>query len=556
MTTPELPFTAPDVLEPRSRAGRAAAPPSGIAPFARAILAHALAVGIAADLLIRDGPGAGYPMWLALLACSMLALVNRRGHVLPREAMAWLATAVLFGAGVAWHAADELQFLDFLATLFALGMAAIALGSPRSALLAERLRDTLWAAARAIGSIAAGLAPLVFGEASLHEPVTRSTTRARPAMRAVVIALPLLVVFGSLLRGADPLFASFVALPNFDIGTVLSHLIVVGVFSWIAAGWMRAALVADIARPGAPDRLPFALGRLDITVGLGLLVALFALYLVSQLGWFFGGEQFLRERTGLTVAEYARQGFFQMVWVVLLVVPTLLGSRAMLLPDHDIHRRHTALAIPVLLLLGLMIVSAVLRLQLYVRYYGMTIDRLYALVFMGWLAVVLGWLAFTVLRGEGRTFVAGAVVTGLAMLAVLNVVVPDIVVARVNIARGEAGGGTGADSVDVAYLARLGGDAIHLVVPAVLRPDRSPPGSPERIASDIARCRASHDLLTTWSPFSERRARVDANSIRWRRWNRGDARAVEVVGANVRALREVEHATCPRGPRGGTRASR
>lgn len=554
MIASDLPRTALSGSIAPTRPDRADAPRSDIAPLARAILAHALAIGISADLLIRDGPiGVGYPVWLALLAGSMLALARRGGRPLPREAGAWLVTAFVFGTGMAWRDAGSLLFFDFLATLFALGMAAIALGSPRSALLAERLRDTVWAAASAIGSIAAGLAPLVFGEAALRDPTSRSTTRARPVVRAVAIALPLLVVFGSLLRGADPVFASFVALPALDLGTLLSHLIVIGFFSWIAAGWMRAALVADIARRRAPERLPFALGSLDITVGLGVLVALFTLYLVTQLGWFFGGEQFLRERTGLTVAEYARQGFFQMVWVVLLVVPMLMGSRALLHPGRELGRRHTALAIPVLLLVGLMIVSAVLRLQLYVRYFGLTIDRLYALVFMAWLAVVLVWLALTVLRGAGRTFVAGAVISGLATLAALNVVVPDVVVARVNIARDEAGVGTGAASFDVAHVARLSGDAIALVVPVVLRADRSPVGSAERIASDMARCRAAHDLLARWSPFSERRARHEANAIRWRRWNRGDALAVEVVGANTSALREVEHATCPRGSRGARR---
>ncbi|MEO7711309.1 MAG: DUF4173 domain-containing protein [Gemmatimonadaceae bacterium] len=545
MTTPVVPPTALDHSEGPAFANRADRSRADLAPLARAILAHALAVGVSADLLIRDGPaGIGYPIWLALLACSVVALAGRADRTVPHEAGVWLATALAFGTGMAWRAAGDLHFLDFLATLFALGMAAIALGSPRSALFAERLRDTVWSAARALRSIAAGLAPLVLGEASLGEPTVRSTTRARPVVRAVVIALPLLVIFGSLLRGADPVFASLVAIPALDIGTLLSHLIVIGFFSWTAAGWMRAALVADIARPRAPGRLPFALGSLDITVGLGVLIALFALYLVTQLGWFFGGEQFLRERTGLTVAEYARQGFLQMVWVVLLVVPTLMASRALLLPDRDLERRHTVLAIPILLLVGLMIVSAMLRLQLYVRYYGLTIDRLYALVFIAWLSLVLVWLGFTVLRGAGRTFVAGAVVSGLVTLAALNVVVPDVVVARLNIARSEAGVGAGAVPFDVAHIAGLGGDAIPLVVPAVLRPDRSPPGSAERLASDIARCRASHDLLARWSPFSERRARHDANAIAWRRWNRGEARAVEVVGANVRALREVEHTTC------------
>lgn len=557
MTTPVVPLTALGRADDPSFVQPAEPSRADIAPLARAILAHAFLVGLSADLLIRDGPaGIGFPAWLALLACSMAALALRGGRTLPREAGVWLVTAVVFGAGMAWRDAESLQVLDFLATLFALGMAAIAIGSPRSSLLAERLRDTIWTATSAMRSIAAGPAPLVFGEASLHAPAVRSSMRARPVVRALVIALPLLVVFGSLLRGADPVFASFIAMPALDIGLLLSHVIVIGFFSWIAAGWMRAALVADIGRARAPDRLPVGLGSLDITMGLGVLVALFALYLVTQLGWLFGGEQFLRERTGLTVAEYARQGFFQMVWVVLLVVPTLMGSRALLHADRNLERRHTALAIPVLLLVGLMIVSAVLRLQLYVRYYGLTEDRLYALVFMAWLAAVLVWLALTVLRGAGRTFVAGAVVTGLATLAALNIIVPDVVVARVNIARGEAGVGTGASSLDVAHLARLSGDASPLVVPAVLRPDGSPAGSAQRLASDLARCRASHDLLARWSPFSERRARTDAHALRWRRWNRGDARAVEVVGANARALRDVEHATCPRGLRGGRRTGR
>ena len=554
MTTPAFSDAPRGVLEAPSRAERAASPPADIASFARAIIVHALVVGLGADLLMRDGPvGLGYPAWLTLLACSMLALAQRGGRTMTREAGAWLGTAVVFGAGMAWRDAELLRVFDFLITLFALGMAAIASGSPRSALFAQRLRDTLWTAVGAIRSIAAGLAPLLFEEASLRAPAARSTTRARPVVRAVVIALPLLVVFGSLLRGADPVFASFVALPALDFGTVLSHLIVIGFFSWIAAGWMRAALVADIARLRPPERLPFALGSLDITVGLGVLVALFALFLVTQLGWFFGGEQFLRERTGLTVAEYARQGFFQMVWVVLLVVPTLMVSRAMLFPDRDVEQRHSTLAITVLLLVGLMIVSAVLRLQLYVRYYGLTTDRLYALVFMAWLALVLVWLGFTVLRGEGRTFVAGAVVSGLVTLAALNVVVPDVVVARANIARSDAVMGAGAVPFDVAHIAGLSGDAIPLVVPAVLRPVRSPIGSSERLASDIARCRASHALLARWSPFSERRARDDMKPLRWSRWNRGDALAVEAVRLNARALREVEHATCPRGSRGGRR---
>ncbi|MCY7379632.1 MAG: hypothetical protein LH467_09880, partial [Gemmatimonadaceae bacterium] len=205
MTTPALPFTTLGDAGAPSRAEQAATSPADIAPFARAIIAHALVLGLGADLLLRDGPlGLGYPIWLTLLACSLLALAQRAGRKMTRESGAWLGTAVVFGAGMAWREAEHLRVFDFLTTLFALRMAALALGSPRSALRAQRLRDTLWAAVGAIRSIAAGLAPLLFGEASLRAPAARSMTRARPVVRAVVIALPPLVIFGSLLRGADP----------------------------------------------------------------------------------------------------------------------------------------------------------------------------------------------------------------------------------------------------------------------------------------------------------------------------------------------------------------
>ena len=86
------------------------------------------------------------------------------------------------------------------------------------------------------------------------------------------------------------------------------------------------------------------------------------------------------------------------MWVALLVVGLLLTTRAVLRPGRALALRHTALSLPLIALLGAIIVSAVMRMRLYVQYYGLTEDRVYALVFMGWLAVVVIWLAVTVLR--------------------------------------------------------------------------------------------------------------------------------------------------------------
>ncbi|NUP56170.1 MAG: DUF4173 domain-containing protein [Gemmatimonadaceae bacterium] len=540
-------FASPREGSPSELAGQPALDPDElqayVAPTARAILLHALLVGVAADLLLRDGfTGLGFPLWLAILALNALSLVWRDGRQVPRETAAWLGLAILWGGSMAWRGSGSLQLLDFVATLFCLGMAAVSLGDPRTALLAERMRDTIWAGGRVIRSVIVGVLPLAFRDAALPAAFSPLRGRFHPALRATLIALPLVLVFGALLRGADPIFASVVALPDFDLGTLLSHVVVIGFFAWVTAGWARSAILTGPPAPRLPEQLPFSLGALDVSVALGALNVLFAAYVLTQMGWFFGGERFLQSQTGLTAAQYARQGFFQMVWVVLLVVPVLLATRAALRPEPALTRRHTALALPLLALLGVMIVSAVLRLRLYVQYYGLTLDRFYPLVFMGWLAIVLAWLALTVLRGRGRPFAAGAVASGLAILLMLDVVVPDVIVARVNVARAAAPA-NGSVGLDLAHLASLGAEAIPITVAAVLA------AAPTAIVADVdssaelARCRAARRLLTQWGPTS--RAQL-ASADEWRRWNRGEAMAVRTVGENAAALRVVQHEACGR----------
>ena len=539
-TPPSVAATAPTVHWPI----RGGAPPASRTARAREVLAHAVALGVAADLLLRLGfDGLAFPIWVAIVALATLSLAQRFDRTLPGETAAWLGAAIAFASAMAWRDASHLQAFDFLAVLFSLGMAAVSLGAPQLALFAPRIRDTVWAGVSEIFSIAAGPAPLVFSDVAIPAPQPATRGRLRAVVRATLIALPLLIVFGALLRDADPVFASLLALPELDLETLFSHVALIGFFTWVAAGWARGALIADLARWRPPDRLPFALGLLDITTALGAVIALFALYVATQAGWFFGGEAFLQARTGLTAAEYARQGFFQMVVVVLLVVPLLLGTRAALQPGQALERRHTLLSVPLLVLLALMIVSAVLRMRLYVHYYGLTVERFDALVFMGWLALVLAWLAWTTLRGRGRMFAAGVVISGLSALALLNVASPDRIVARVNIARAAHDDAGWRPSLDLQHLASLSGEAVPLALAAVLAPAR-PAGEPVSDArAKQDRCEAAERLLGRRASAREI-AQRELDGGAWRHWNWGEARARALIDANVQALLDVQRASC------------
>jgi hypothetical protein len=525
-------------VEPRTRG--VLAPPD-----ARAVAVVALLLGVAGDALLRDGPpGAAFSLWIAALVLNLRALVNRSGRPLPREAGLWLATAVLFALGIAWRDSEGLVALNLLATACSLGMAAVVLSRPRAGLLAPRLQDTLAAGVRVVASVAGGAISIVLRELHLEHARDRIGARSTPVLRSVAIAAVLLLVFGSLLRGADPIFASFVALPSIDPGIVISHVVLTGFFAWITAGWARASLVP--ATETATEAVPFRFASRDAMTALGTLDVLFAAFVLAQLGWLFGGDAYLRARTGLTAAEYARRGFFEMVWVVALAVPILVATRSRLTDGIDARRRHTAFALPLVVLLGAIILSAAFRLKLYVDYYGLTTDRLYALALMVWLAIVIAWLVATVLRDRGRAFVAGAVLSGLGMLAVLNVSDPDRIVARVNVARATsvAGTGSGKPALDLRHLAGLRGGAVPIAVSEVLRPATVQLDSVAQSADAAARCDAASELLRRWGPASPLARKDVAGAWRW--WNADNGLALRVVSERAAELERVASTGCRR----------
>jgi Domain of unknown function (DUF4173) len=535
----------PDVT---ARPAREFSPP---APgFARRVLLDALFLGGVADALLRDGFGLGLAIWLTVFAATLVHLVRARGERLGREQVAWLAAAVLFGAMLAWRDSMTLHAVDFLAMIAALAIlgATLMRGSIVRSLLGQRVRDLVEAFGAIIKQVLGGVLSLVFGDSHLGEGIQAwRGGRGGPMIRAAVITIPLLLVFGLLFGAADPLFDRLLSLPALDWGLIGSHVLVAGFFTWVVGGWLRGALIDDRPRRQPSDRLAITLGATEVTVILGALVALFALFVGVQVGWLFGGERLVRSTTGLSYAEYARHGFFELVWVSLLVLPVLLGARAAI-PDDDVIavRRYRQTALALILLLAGVMASALGRMALYVHYYGLSADRLFASVFMGWLALVFVWFLATVVRGRTRDFAAGMIITGFATLGALNVVNPDALVARVDVARAThalalsdsiAGARNRAASpIDYTYLTRtLSGDAGAVVIRALVAPPVAHLGTAARDAEVRERCEAVRALLSHTG--------VSATSTGpggdWRAWNLGIWGAARSVRAHQSELRQV-----------------
>lgn len=553
-------------LPPHSPVTRGSEPSGGAtlerASLARRTLVQAILLGFLADALLRDGPsGIGLFLWMLAFSAGVVALAWRRGTPPTREHLAWLGTAVFFSAGLTWRHSEGLQVFDFLAMIVALALLAATMStvSPIHSVLGTRVRDLVQGLARAAGDVAAAVLPLTFFDSDFGS--TRRQLdghRSRALLRATLITLPLLLLFGVLLGEADPIFKSFFSLPEIDLETLMSHVVIAGLFTWITGGWMRGALVDTRPRSRASDRFPITLGTLEITIVLGALTALFTLFVGVQIGWLFGGEALVRSTTGLSYAQYARRGFFELVWVSLLLLPVLLGTRAAIAAgDEAAVRRHRQLAVPLLVLLGAIMISALGRMRLYVDLYGLTSDRLFATVFMLWLAVVFVWLGLTVLRGRGRDFAAGMTITGFLTLGALNALNPDALIARVNVDRAPRAllvadtaladsatvttrEGTRRSPIDYAYLTRsLGGDAADVVVRALIAPPVSPPATLARMDEVKSRCNAVRRLFDRWGPVFDDDAERRPHTRRFRQWNLGAWRAETAVRANEKSLRAV-----------------
>ena len=146
------------------------------------------------------------------------------------------------------------------------------------------------------------------------------------------------------------------------------------------------------------------------------------------------------------------------------------------------------LAGELILLIFVVMASALQRMRLYQREYGLTELRVYTTGFMLWLAVVLVWAAFTVLRGRRDLFAVGALVSGFAAILAINVVNPDALIARTNLDR---------PNLDLPYLTRLSDDATPELVKALPTLE---PRQRELLADELASRRQGQDWRNwNWS---------------------------------------------------------
>ena len=193
-------------------------------------------------------------------------------------------------------------------------------------------------------------------------------------------------------------------------------------------------------------------------IPLGLLVALFLTFVLVQLTVLFGGHDRVLRTSGLTYAEYARSGFWQLLAASALTFVVIKGSAVLAAPRNG---RELFVQRALLAALGLLtlvvLASALHRLRLYEEAYGLTRARLLAETVIVWLGALLVLVvAATCTR---RRFGWVAVLGSAAALLAFSLSNPDLRVAERNVARWQETG-----KLDIEYVSGLSADAVPALV--------------------------------------------------------------------------------------------
>jgi len=220
---------------------------------------------------------------------------------------------------------------------------------------------------------------------------------------------------------------------------------------------------ATETKDGGVERLPRSLAPLTWAVVLGQLVLVFGLFVVANLGSFFGGHELVRAAGTRTYAEHLHDGFAEVTMATLLSVAVVMfGHRVVAAPAHAGQRRLlAALEVFLLALTAVTLASCWQRMSIYLDAYGATHLRLVTIV--GQL-FSLGLLLITLVRAvarQWRTHAAWLVAWPLVVALGASALDADLVVARTNLRRlvdaPETATSTGLDEF---YLSCLSLDAL------------------------------------------------------------------------------------------------
>lgn len=280
----------------------------------------------------------------------------------------------------------------------------------------------------------------------------------------LAVSMPIAAVLMSLFMSADALFADaterLIDIIGLDFGKIIWDI----VFGFIFGLFFSAALLG-LKYSNAKQKTTAQIGDNIESIIIGTFLTIINVFIIAfvafQFVYLFGGSVNITV-SGMTYAEYARRGFFELsaasgiIFSIALFVLIMTKKR-----DGKLPLWIQLSTVCLCLCNGVLLVSAVKRMLLYVDVYGLSVKRVLTLWFMGVIGICLLWMIFKCFfnKIDVMKFIGITVIVGVCILSLTNT---ERIIARYNVDNYLSS--PTENSIDVFYLGNLSYTAVPEIV--------------------------------------------------------------------------------------------
>ncbi|MDE1464391.1 DUF4153 domain-containing protein [Spartinivicinus poritis] len=302
-------------------------------------------------------------------------------------------------------------------------------------------------------------------------PFVAINSTKRHYLRSIIFGLlwatPLLLLFGGLLIASDPRFQHFAeSIFSFNAEQIMLTGVEFGCYWFITLIFFYLTLAPGVGQAKSSNEIlqqttkaSISVDSIQVLTVLASINLLFFAYIGVQLTYFFGGDKLVLNTDNLSYATYAKQGFWELVFVAMLVIPVLLVVDALQTnKPSNIKKWCLRLSILTIVATAIIELSALHRMALYLKNYSLTELRFYSTAFLFFIMSIFICYAVTVLRQKRGAFVLWSSSTALSFILILNIINPDALIAKANLENKFSN-----IKPDTSYLSSLSEDAYPVI---------------------------------------------------------------------------------------------
>lgn len=414
--------------------------------------------------MFHNGAGITFPFFIAGSLLYLCFSLNKLGISLKKGSVFYMVSMMLLS--VSTFCTDDARIIAFNKTgIFLLMMS----------LLLKQFFDTSgWE----LGKYLLAICQLVFGcfgeigkpfsdmAAYFKSSESRHSKKIWYGALGVVIAIPIFLIVLLLLSSADAVFRDMTnhVLKNVNFGNICNIIFRI-VFIYFASYMLTSFLCKRIIREDVKDKRK---GEPIIAITItGMLSFLYLIFSGVQIIYLFLGKMQLP--AGYTYAEYAREGFFQLLAVSILNLIIVLLAMSFFRESKVLKVILTIMS----LCTFIMIASSAMRMIIYIQYYYLTFLRILVLWALTVLFLLFLGIVANIVKVRFPLFTYSMVVVTVLYL-VLSFMHPDYIIAAVNVANAAGNESAWEKSEffkssepyhDYSYLCMLSADAAPVLIP-------------------------------------------------------------------------------------------